>query len=137
MTQTLTLEKYFRFWNTDAEELDGLDAEVFVEDVEYHAVVGLFTGAEQLSGLRSQFIEHLGGITFRARGSVDHHHDRARQPWEVFTPDGASFATGTDIMRVAPDGRIAEVTTFLDRAPEGFDEHHADDGGAEPDGETR
>jgi hypothetical protein len=38
--------------------------------------------------------------------------------------DGKSFATGTDVLELDDQGRIAAISSFLDRAPEGF--AHAD-----------
>ncbi|MFG1912534.1 hypothetical protein [Kribbella sp. NPDC048928] len=37
--------------------------------------------------------------------------------------DGTSFATGTDFLEFDEQGRIADVTGYLDRAPDGFDHH--------------
>jgi len=42
--------------------------------------------------------------------------------WELLRGDD-SFAEGTDILVVDDNGRISSVTTFLDRAPTGFDPH--------------
>jgi hypothetical protein len=90
----------------------------------------VFTGAAALSEFRAMFVEHVGPATFRARTAPDHHHDRARLRWEIVLADGTSFAEGTDVMTLAPDGRIAAVTAFLDRAPAGFDHHEPDAAGA-------
>jgi hypothetical protein len=72
---------------------------------------------------RRQFIGHVGQATYRPRAIPDHHHDRVRVPWEIVLADGTSFATGTDILTVGPDGKVRAITAFLDRAPEGFDQH--------------
>lgn len=119
------LDGYLEFWNTDPGDAQArIASEVFVAESEYHAVIGRYTGVAQLQELRPQFVEHLGELSIRARGPVDRHHDRARLPWELVLADGTSFAEGTDVIRFADDGRIAEVTVFLDRAPEGFGQHH-------------
>lgn len=119
------LASYLAFWNTDpGSEQTRLAAEAFTADVGYHAVIDTFIGIEQLLVIRPQFVEHLGDIRIVSRGPADQHHDRARLRWELRLPDQTSFAEGTDVIRFADDGRIAEITVFLDRAPEGFDAHH-------------
>lgn len=121
-----TLEDYVRFWNADpGQEQDRLAAAVFADEVVYHAVPGVFTGTEALKGMRPQFVEDLGAISFRPRRDADHHHDRARLPWELFLPNGTSLATGIDVFVIAPDGRIAEISVFVDRAPAGFEHDDA------------
>ncbi|ACQ80088.1 isomerase [Beutenbergia cavernae DSM 12333] len=122
------LARYVQFWNTEPPEVQTrLGTEVFTADVEYHAVPGVLTGAPALVDFRTQFVGHVGPATFRPRHEADHHHDRIRLAWEIVLEDGTSFAEGTDTIVVAPDGKIRSVTSFLDRAPEGFDAdgHHA------------
>ncbi|MEU7028001.1 nuclear transport factor 2 family protein [Streptomyces sp. NPDC046275] len=114
-------ERYVHFWNTGAEEKQQRLADAaFRPDVEYRAPIGILTGAPALMDFRRQFIGHLGSAEFRLREQPQAHHGRARLCWEILTGDGASFATGTDVIALDEDGRIASVTVFLDRAPEGF-----------------
>lgn len=116
-----TIERYIEFWNAPTnEEQRRIAATAFVEDVEYCALPGTLHGAEDLIDFRNQFLEHMGSAVFRAREEPEFHHDRARLKWEILAPENASFATGTDVMVLDPDGRVASVTAFLDRAPEGF-----------------
>lgn len=120
------LARYVEFWNTEpADDQARLGAEVFVSGVEYRSVPGLLTGTQALVDFRSQFVEHVGPATYRPRGAVDQHHDRARLPWEIVLADGTSFAAGTDVIALGPD-RVESVTSFLDRAPSGLDAqtHH-------------
>jgi hypothetical protein len=74
-------------------------------------------------GFRTQFVDHMGAATFQARESPETHNDRARLKWEIVIGKGESFAAGTDVMVIDTDGLISSVTSFLDRAPEGFDPH--------------
>ncbi|SDT15215.1 nuclear transport factor 2 family protein [Microlunatus soli] len=123
-TTESTIEQYLQFWSA-ATEVDqrAIAAEVFADDVEYHALPGIFHGVDQLIGFRAEFTEHVGPVSYRGRGAADHHHDRARVPWEIVLADGTSFATGTDILDLTDDGRIAAVSAFVDQPPEGFDQH--------------
>ena len=124
---TPMLQRYVAFWNADtAEDQRRIAADVFVDGIEYHALPGVMSGIDAMIDFRSEFTAHMGPVNYRARSAPDHHHDRARLRWEIVLADGTSFATGTDVMSLAPDGRITSVTVFLDRAPEGFDQHEHD-----------
>jgi len=128
MTTTATdpmtaIEDYLRFWNLDpGEEQTRLAERLFAPDVGYHAVIGTYTGVTALVELSASFVEHLGDIAFIARAEPDVLHRRARLRWEILRQD-ATFARGTDVIVLDEEGRIASVTVFLDRAPEGFDPH--------------
>ncbi|MER7456722.1 nuclear transport factor 2 family protein [Micromonospora sp. NPDC126480] len=119
-----TVERYVRFWNTgQPEEQRRLAAETFTDDVSYHALVGVLTGPQALIDFHGQFTENVGAAVFQRRAEPQLHHDRARLMWEIELDGGRPFAAGTDLLVFDPDGRISSVTTFLDRAPEGFDPH--------------
>lgn len=116
-----TLDRYLEFWNADpGPALAELAREVFTDDIRYVAPIGEYAGIAALVGLRRQFQEHLGTVVFQAGAAPEFHHDRARLRWEVVRGE-EPFATGTEVLRIREDGRISEVTAFLDRAPEGFD----------------
>ncbi|WP_154795283.1 isomerase [Occultella kanbiaonis] len=128
-TRTITtdtlLHDYARFWNTaDLAERSRIAAGVFSEDVDYHAAVGVLIGAQALGGFRDEFVAHMGEATLMHHGEPDRLTDRVRLRWEIVLADGTSFAAGTDVLVLAGDGRISSVTAFLDRAPEGFADHH-------------
>lgn len=131
LTPKQTIEHYVRFWNAEtADAQRRIAAELFTDDVEYHSVPGVFVGTESMIDFKSQFIEHMGQARYRPLADPDHHHDRARIRWDIVLADDTSFAAGTDILDLGPDGRITSVTAFLDRAPDGFEqaEHAAGSG---------
>lgn len=117
-----SVARYVEFWNAtpDAQRRNG--AETFAGDVVYVAPAGVLTGVDALADFTEQFTSNVGSYTFRTRRAPDLHHDRARIPWELVVGD-EPFAEGTDVLIVAGDGRIASVTTFIDRAP-GQRPHH-------------
>lgn len=126
-TNHAAVERYVRFWNTGKPaEQQELAAETFTDEVRYHAVIGVFSGRQALIDFHDQFTGHMTDAVFRRRGEAQLHHDRGRLMWEIEVGAGKSFATGTDLLVFDTDGRISEVTAFLDRAPEGFDPraHH-------------
>jgi hypothetical protein len=56
------------------------------------------------------------GHEFRLVAGPDAHNDRVRFTWQLFGPSGAdAVATGIDFATVAEDGRLREVTGFLER----------------------
>ncbi|MBB4932325.1 hypothetical protein F4561_003145 [Lipingzhangella halophila] len=117
-------ERYLEFWNADSPEAQReLAPAVFTEDVDYHAPVGVMSGAEALIDFRASFTGHMGAVSFVARSTPEGHNDRVRLLWEIRLAGGESFATGTDVLSLTPEGRISSISTFLDRAPEGFDQH--------------
>lgn len=117
---TMIIERYVDFWNagTPAEQ-SRLAAEVLADEITYHAPVGVMHGVEELSNFRSQFADVAPAYVFQARRAPERHHDRGRLQWELVV-DGESFAAGTDVLELDGTGRIASISSFLDRAPEGF-----------------
>lgn len=119
-----TAERYLAFWNTRAgEEQHRLATKTFTEDVTYSAPIGVLGGPAALIDFHDEFMRNMPGAAFVSRQVPERHHDRLRLKWEIVLPGEQSFATGTDTMVLAEDGRIASVTTFLDRPPAGFGQH--------------
>ena len=122
-TTEATVERYLTFWNTDpGPEQQRLATAVFREDVDHRGPLGARVGVDQVLQLSRDFAEHLGDVTFRARTEPVSHHDRVRLQWDVLRGE-ESFAEGTDVLAIDEHGLVQSVTTFLDRAPEGFDPH--------------
>jgi hypothetical protein len=119
-----TVDRYLEFWNAASPaEQRRLAPSTFTDDVEYLAPIGALSGPEALVDFRTQLTEHTGPVTLCTRAEPEQHHDRIRLEWEIRLESGESFAAGTDVLVVHPDGRISGVCAFLDRAPEGFDPH--------------
>ncbi|QJW36303.1 nuclear transport factor 2 family protein [Cellulosimicrobium protaetiae] len=130
MTETTTrtataVERYLEFWNTaDAAERDRLACDTFSRDVEYVAPVTRAVGCDAVLAFATELLTHVAQHRFEARAEPDLLDDRLRLRWRALAPDGSEFATGTDVLHVRPDGLVSSVTTFLDRAPDGFATHH-------------
>ncbi|WP_163505320.1 nuclear transport factor 2 family protein [Fodinicola acaciae] len=117
-----TVERYFAFWNADTpEEQRRIATTVFADGVSYHAPVGILESVDAMIDFRGHVGANVGAVRFLHRGKPQFHTDRARVSWEIEVGDGKSFAAGMDVLEFADDGRIAAVSAFLDRAPEGFD----------------
>ncbi|MFE6647576.1 isomerase [Nocardioides sp. NPDC057772] len=120
-----TAEAYVSFWNLSAEEQRTLGTTLFAADVARSTPIGESTGLEALIDFTGQFTEGVGAYTFVARAEPDSHHRHVRVRWEIRKDEG-SFAEGTDVLGLDRSGRIATITAFIDRAPDGFDPdaHH-------------
>lgn len=130
MTNTTgTIDRYIEFWNTTpGDEQRRLGEAVFTGDVGYHTPIGVRTGVDALVAFASEFVGHAGPVDFRLRSEPDVHHDRARVAWALDAKGAGLSAEGTDTLVLDDDGRIASITTFLDRAPDGFDPAHHEAG---------
>ncbi|HZA00514.1 MAG TPA: hypothetical protein VE575_17275 [Acidimicrobiales bacterium] len=74
-------------------------------------------GHDALAELAAGVIAHYPGHTFRRTSGLDTHHDVLRFSWEMAGPDGEIVVTGSDVGRLAPDGRLQEITGFFGDVP--------------------
>ena len=59
--------------------------------------------------------------TYRAmwnENGIDRHHDELRFGWELVAPGGAVVVAGTDVGRLASDGRLRRITGFFGEIPQ-------------------
>jgi hypothetical protein len=118
-TPSELVARYLAIWNEqDAEKRAALAEQTWVEDPTYiDPLVKASTREEILAfvaGVQAQF----PGFEFRPVGTQEVHNDRIRFSWEMVSiADGSSPIAGTDFGYLSVDGRFAEVTGFLDRAP--------------------
>jgi hypothetical protein len=126
---TTTIGTYVELWNEpDPERRRDLIGQAFDVNARYQGplVEGVgHDGLEALvTSLHTNVREHLGGYRFQRTGEIDAHHDAVRFSWEIVRSDDDSiFAAGVDVGVLAADGRLRQVTTFLDVAPEAAGAH--------------
>ncbi len=109
------VDLYIASWNeADAARRGDLIARTWTEDATYvdpqmsgagHTGIGAL-----IDGIHGQFPNYK----FRLAGNVDGHNDRVRFTWTLGPSEDDTIARGTDFCLVAPDGRLKEVTGFLD-----------------------
>lgn len=124
MTQPTTtdvqalVERYFDMWNTeDADARREVVATTFSEGATYVDPLFDVAGHDGLDGMVAAAHQAYPGHRFRRTGAVDVHHDRIRWAWELAAGDQPAVAGGVDYARLAGDGRLGEVTGFIDFAP--------------------
>lgn len=75
---------------------------------------GGYDGLDAMIGAaQAQF----AGLRFRVAGKPDGHHAVVRFSWALGAGEAEPLACGTDFARMAPDGRIEQVTGFIDKMP--------------------
>ncbi|MCF3965034.1 nuclear transport factor 2 family protein [Streptomyces fuscigenes] len=110
--------RYFAAWNAEDDVLDKAVAAAFTEDAVYTDPLADVSGHEGLAAAIRAAREQFPGFSFEPTGTPDAHHDVARFTWDlVSAADGSAPAAGSDVVRIAADGRIRSVSGFLDRLP--------------------
>ncbi|MFD0360896.1 nuclear transport factor 2 family protein [Nocardia sp. GCM10030253] len=111
--------RYFAAWNaTDADVRAKAVADAWTEDGFYTDPLADVSGHDAVAAAIGGVHEQFPGFEFRQTGPVDGHHDTARFSWElVSVADGSAPVAGSDVITLAPDGRIISVFGFLDRVP--------------------
>ena len=118
--QDRRIDAYIACWNEgDAAHRATLAAEAFAEGATYVDPMMQGEGREGIAAMIGAAQGHFPGHRFARRGTVDSHHGLLRFCWSLAPASGEPAAEGTDIVRLAPDGRFAEVIGFLDSVRQG------------------
>ena len=114
------IDRYIACWNeADPARRHALVAATFTGDASYVDPMMQGDGQAAIDAMIAAAQQHFPGHRFSRRGTPDAHHDRLRFAWDLTPEGGAPVAGGTDVAVVAPDGRFATVTGFIDFAPKG------------------
>jgi hypothetical protein len=114
---TTVVHNYIAMWNeTDPERRRRLVAETVTDDASYLDPVMSGRGpdgiSEMIGGAQQQFPDHR----FALVSGPDAHHDRVRFTWSLGSPDGQPVAIGVDFATTTDDGRMRDITGFLEPA---------------------
>ena len=109
--------KYFEMWNeTDPARRRAVVEAVWTPDAQSIDPIASVTGWQAIEQfvitLQTQYPAHAVLLD----GEVDEHHDRIRFSWVIKNPAGKVILSGIDCVRLAKDGRFAELTGFFDGA---------------------
>jgi|ERR1700744_5707647 hypothetical protein len=111
-------ERYIALWNeTDATTRRQLVDDLWTENALYADPMMKADGQDGIAALIGGVHTQFPGYRFTLTGKVDGHGPYVRFSWSLGPLDGAVIARGTDFAAVAPDGRLAQVTGFLDQVP--------------------
>jgi hypothetical protein len=111
-------QRYITSWNeSDPAVRRQLVDQLWTQDARYADPMMKADGqdgiAELIGGVHRQF----PGYCFALTGQADGHGPFVRFSWSLAPADGRAVAFGTDFASVAPDGRLEQVTGFLDQVP--------------------
>jgi ketosteroid isomerase-like protein len=109
------VQGYFTMWNeTDPDRRRQAIASTWSPEASY--LDPLFEAGDPMAMEEMVLAVHqrFPGHRFRRTDAVDAHHDRARWGWELVSPDGDVVAAGVDFAVLAADGRLRQVTGFLE-----------------------
>jgi hypothetical protein len=120
MTNTTTsiaavVETYIASWNEgDAERRRELVGATFADDARYLDPLMSGSGidgiADMIGAAQAQFPGHRFELDF----GPDAHNDVVRFAWSLVGDGGTAVAKGVDFATVASDGRLRNVTGFLE-----------------------
>ena len=111
-------QQYLAAWNErDTPSRRARVARLFTLDAEYLDPTMRGAGHEGIDAMIAGAQQHFPGHRFTLAGTPDAHHDVLRFSWTLHGPDGNEVVRGLDVATVAPDGRLARVTGFLERGP--------------------
>jgi hypothetical protein len=111
-------QRYIASWN----EADGavrrrLVDELWTEDARYADPMMNADGQDGITNLIGGVHTRFPGYRFALTGQADGHGPYLRFSWSLAPAGGDAVARGTDFAAVAADGRLAQVTGFLDQIP--------------------
>jgi hypothetical protein len=114
-----TVARYIAAWNeTDATRRRALVAQTWSEDGSYRDPIVGGEGHDAIAAMIGAVQERLPFYRFRLISGIDAHNGRVRYRWEAGgTAEAPLYFAGTDFAILAPDGRFASVTGFLDAMP--------------------
>ena len=113
------IDRYFEIWNeTDARRRRELIGRTWTEDASYVDPLMSGDGPDGIDAMVGGVQERFPGHWFRRTGGIDAYQDRVRFSWELIDGGGgAPLVAGVDFGVVAADGRLREITGFLDQGP--------------------
>lgn len=112
-----TVENYVDMWNeTKSAARRELVKKVWSDDALSSDPLAEVRGWSAIEAHVAHLQEQYPWHRIARTGEVDQHHDRLRFPWALRDADGNTVLTGIDCVRLADDGRFAELIGFFDSA---------------------
>jgi SnoaL-like domain len=111
-----TVHNYIAMWNeTTPEDRRAIIADTFADDASYLDPIMSGDGPAGIDAMVAGAQKQFPGARFELSAGPDLHHNRVRFAWRlVAAADGSPVAAGVDFATVATDGRLREVTGFLE-----------------------
>jgi SnoaL-like domain len=108
---------YIEMWNeTDPQRRRELVSATVTDDASYLDPIMAGQGVQEISDMIGAAQAQYPGLRFELVTGPDVHHDRVRFTWSLGSPAGEPVAVGVDFATTADDGRMQDVTGFLEPA---------------------
>jgi hypothetical protein len=108
---------YIEMWNeTDPQRRRELVSATLTHDASYLDPIMSGQGVQEISDMIGAAQAQYPGLRFELVTGPDVHHDRVRFTWSLGSPAGEPIAVGVDFATTADDGRMQDVTGFLEPA---------------------
>ena len=115
-TITSVVDTYIAAWNEgDAERRRALVGETWTDDGTYVDPLMAGSGPDEIAAMIGAAQAQFPGHRFELSFGPDAHNDVVRFAWQLVGANGP-VAGGTDFATVAEDGRLRNVTGFLETA---------------------
>ncbi|KQP19361.1 nuclear transport factor 2 family protein [Pseudorhodoferax sp. Leaf265] len=111
-------QQYIAAWNASGTERAHAIAQAFAPDARYTDPLMQAQGHAALDQMIGAAQQQFGGLRFHLDGQADGHGERLRFRWTLGPDAATAVAKGTDFAVLAGDGRLAEVSGFLDLVPQ-------------------
>ncbi|WP_428491926.1 nuclear transport factor 2 family protein [Rhodopila sp.] len=109
-------QRYIACWNeVDAATRRQLVNALWIEDAHYADPMMQAHGQDGIDALIGGVHAKFPGCRFELAGQAEGHGPHVRFSWSLIPNHGQPLARGTDFAALAPDGRLAQVTGFLDQ----------------------
>jgi SnoaL-like protein len=114
---TSIVHTYIEMWNeTDPARRRRLVSETITDDARYLDPLMAGSGADEISDMIAGAQAQYPGHRFALVSGPDAHHDRVRFTWSLAPAGGDPIAIGIDFATTAGDGRMRDITGFLEPA---------------------
>jgi SnoaL-like domain len=114
---TTLVRTYIEMWNeTDPARRRHLVAQTVTDDAHYLDPLMAGQGPDGISEMIAGAQQQFPGHRFELVSGPDAHHDRVRFTWSLGLPDGHPVAIGVDFATTSDDGRMRDITGFLEPA---------------------
>jgi hypothetical protein len=113
---TTVVHNYIAMWNeTTPEDRRAIIADTFADEASYLDPIMSGEGREGIDAMVAGAQKQFPGTRFELTAGPDAHNDRVRFAWRMLAAgDGTPVAAGVDFATVADDGRLKDVTGFLE-----------------------
>jgi hypothetical protein len=111
-----TVDRYIAAWNEpDDQRRRAIVGETWADDGTYLDPLMAGEGPDAIAAMIGGAQQQFPGHRFELAAGPDVHHDRVRFAWTL-VGEGGPVAGGVDFATVTADGRLREVTGFLEPA---------------------